>query len=121
MKEFILDFIRGPIVAQLDSHIRTSSNDAGSANIAAAEAQARINRLALLCEAMFELLSQKLGISEEDLARKVHEIDLRDGKLDGKRRPELQRCAGCDRTIAGGRTSCLYCGAPVVSASFENI
>ena len=115
MKEFILDFIRGPIVAQLDSHIRTSSKDANSADISAREAQSRINRLALICEAFFELAHEKLGISEEDLARKVHEIDLRDGKLDGKRRPELQRCAGCDRTIGSGRTSCLVAG------SFENI
>lgn len=121
MKEFILDFIRGPIVAQLDSVGRVNSVDASSANISAAEAQTRINRLALLCEAMFELINEKMGISEEDLARKVHEIDMRDGKADGKYKPQLQKCVGCERTMAAGRTNCLYCGAVIVTASFKNI
>ena len=71
----------------------------------------RIDRLSLVCLAMWELLQQKTGISEEDLLSKVKEIDLRDGKLDGKLQKKVAQCSQCGRVLSRQHGRCLYCGS----------
>lgn len=43
-----------------------------------------VDRLRLVCQALWELCSERLGVTEEELEEKVLEIDLRGGKADGK-------------------------------------
>lgn len=52
------------------------------------------------------------GLMEADLRKYVEQIDLLDGKMDGKVRHlnEKVACAGCDRTILGTSNVCPYCG-----------
>lgn len=72
--------------------------------------QSTIDTLALSCAAMWELLSEKLGVTEQELIAKIEEIDLRDGKLDGKMANVKQQCSGCGRSNNSKRVRCLYCG-----------
>lgn len=46
------------------------------------------------------------------------EIDLSDGKLDGKVReqPGVSACASCGRTLSKRHARCFYCTAPNPSA-----
>ena len=44
----------------------------------------QLDRLTLVCQAMWELLRERTGLTESQLLAKVTEVDLRDGKLDGK-------------------------------------
>jgi len=71
----------------------------------------RLDRLTLVCMALWELLKERGELSEEDLATKVREIDLRDGQADGKISKQVKRCASCDRVMSPRHQACMYCGA----------
>src|SRR5687768_12471359 len=74
------------------------------------ELEARVEKLVLLSMATWSLLEEKTGLSEEDLLKKVQEIDLSDGKLDGRVTPSVARCPKCGRAMAARHDSCLFCG-----------
>lgn len=80
--------------------------------------QATIDALALSCAAMWELLSERVGVTEQELMAKIEEIDLRDGKLDGKIANATQPCSGCGRANNAKRLRCLYCGTVLPRAPF---
>jgi len=73
--------------------------------------EAKIDHLSLVCMAMGELL-EEVGFSKKMLLNKIEEIDLRDGKLDGKLAPS-NKCQSCSRKVAARHVSCLYCGTKI--------
>ena len=70
-----------------------------------------MDQLSLVCSAMWELLREKNGLTEEDLMAKVREVDLRDGVADGKVTKQVLKCVKCGRTMSPRHKKCLYCGA----------
>jgi hypothetical protein len=73
--------------------------------------EAKVNKLILINHALFELAEARLGITEQDLVNKVNEIDLRDGRLDGKVEVENPNvCERCGRSYSQRHNHCLYCG-----------
>lgn len=74
-----------------------------------------VEKLFLISQALWTLLKEQHGYTDEDLLKRVTEIDLQDGKLDGKlaKLPVDQRpnCNECGRKLMGKRQSCMYCGA----------
>lgn len=76
----------------------------------------RISHLALLCRAMFELLQERTDITNDDLAKKIEEIDLRDGRADGKMSAQIKKCPTCGKTLSPKFNRCLYCGYQDVSS-----
>lgn len=70
----------------------------------------QIDRLLLINRAMWELVRDKNGFTEDELFSKVAEIDLRDGKMDGKLSKDRKKCSSCGRTLNPKHTRCLYCG-----------
>ncbi len=98
---------------------------AGEARSAASDAQfnarqiaARLDRALLTCQAMWELMHDKLGITEEELVAKITEIDMRDGVMDGRSRPQATTCPQCNRAVAARFDKCMYCGTPVKKDMF---
>lgn len=83
-----------------------------------AELQARMDRAMLACEAMWTLMRDKLGITDENLLARINEIDLSDGKLDGKVRKTPVACPKCNRTIPARMPQCMYCGQPIMQDPF---
>ncbi len=77
--------------------------------------QCDVEKLFMLTEALWTILKEKHGYTDEELMGRVNEIDLRDGKLDGKVTTEKVQpdCTHCGRKIIGKRPVCLYCGAEV--------
>lgn len=69
-----------------------------------------LDLLTLVNQALFELLSEKLGVSEEEMLQKVEEIDLRDGVKDGKLGTATLKCPKCNRGYNMRLDKCLYCG-----------
>jgi hypothetical protein len=83
----------------------------------------RIERLVLVTEAMWLLLSERLGLTVADLATRVRELDARDGHIDGKRAAvagaEQIRCPSCQAVVPAGKTTCQFCGADVAAAKAD--
>ena len=73
--------------------------------------EATVERQALACQAMWELLQQHVPVGEKDLLKRMEQIDLRDGVADGRVTPQASTCTACGRTVHPKRKKCLYCGA----------
>ena len=71
----------------------------------------RIDSLALTCQAMWELIRERTTLADEDIERRMQEIDLRDGKADGKMNTPVFECPDCGRNVSRRHFRCLYCGA----------
>ncbi len=77
------------------------------------ELNRQVQKMALVNQALFELLKEKVGISDEELRRKVREVDLRDGVQDGDLKAKPLKCPKCGSTVTAGALSCMGCGATV--------
>jgi hypothetical protein len=73
----------------------------------------KIGRLSLACQAMWELLREQYGLTEEQLMAKMREIDARDGELDGKISVDIVRCPSCGVTTFTDERRCRGCGGAV--------
>lgn len=69
-------------------------------------------RLKLVTAALWQMLKDKTDATDDELRRYVEQVDLMDGRLDGKLRAprELRDCKGCGRRILNSAAMCLYCG-----------
>ena len=93
-------------------------SDATDAKAAAREAKTEsdlirhdINRLLMITEALWTLLKKQCGYNDADLAALITEIDLRDGRLDGKTDTQsMVTCPSCGKTNSNRRPMCIYCG-----------
>lgn len=72
-----------------------------------------VERLALACQAMWELLRDGTELTEEDLEKKMSEVDGRDGKCDGRIASQLLVCPACGQNTNSKRSTCLMCGAVI--------
>jgi len=68
----------------------------------------KIDSLSLAVLALSELL-EEVGFTKEIILKKIEQIDLRDGKLDGKL-VLRKSCDNCGRVIASRHIACIYCG-----------
>lgn len=78
----------------------------------------RLERALLTMEAMWTLLRDRLHATDDDLARRILELDESDGILDGKVRRPPKACPHCARTIPTRFPRCLYCGEVVATDPF---
>jgi len=69
--------------------------------------------LALVCQALWEILRDKTSLTEDQLEEKIMEIDLRDGKKDGKMGRAVGNCPKCQKPLSQRHAKCLYCGEDI--------
>jgi hypothetical protein len=81
--------------------------------------EARCDRALLVCEALWTLLRDKMGVKEEELIDRVNQVDLSDGKLDGKVRRPAVDCPKCRRKVARRFSRCVYCGTAIELDTFS--
>ncbi|MGE5361009.1 MAG: hypothetical protein ACM3NQ_18480 [Bacteroidales bacterium] len=74
-----------------------------------AEVQQRMDRTVLVVHAMWTLLSEKSGITEADLLKRMTELDEADGTADGQVSAPPVRCS-CGAMVCRKLARCLYCG-----------
>lgn len=74
------------------------------------ELEHQIGRLTLLNQALWELLRDRVGLTDQDFENMVREVDLRDGVLDGQITNTPMKCPQCGRVSASKHYRCLYCG-----------
>lgn len=74
------------------------------------ELEHAIGRLSLMNQALWEIIRDRLQVSEENFEALVKEIDLRDGVPDGKITQTAMQCPTCHRVSSSRHWKCLYCG-----------
>ncbi len=69
-----------------------------------------IHRLTLLCQSLWDLLSEASGYTEEQLEARLQYLDNTDGTADRRRRVGPSSCR-CGAQVNPRAKVCLYCGA----------
>ena len=80
------------------------------------EVLARLDKMVMLTHAMWTLVAERTGIGEDELARRVTELDARDGTMDGRVTPKPVKCS-CGATVCQKFGRCLFCGKAYPGAS----
>ena len=101
--------------------IDSNVDAAQAASRKASEATARtdglkqdIDKLYMITEALWTLLKEQHGYDDEVLGRLIESIDMRSGRIDGKRERKMNpACPTCHRVVIGNHNTCLYCGTAV--------
>lgn len=77
----------------------------------------RVENLILLNQAMWNLVRDKVGVTEEELINEFERLDLADGKADGRMSPIFDnkpwKCEGCQKDNSPRFTSCVRCDKPL--------
>lgn len=70
----------------------------------------QVQRLSLLNQALWELIRDRLQLTDAQLEEMARQVDLRDGVEDGKMTAQPVRCPACSRVSNSKHFKCLYCG-----------
>jgi len=70
----------------------------------------QIARLSLLNQALWELIRERIKVTDAELEQKAREVDLRDGVEDGCVTNTPLQCPRCGRVSNSKHWKCLYCG-----------
>ena len=74
------------------------------------ELQRQVERMALLNQALWELLREKLQLTDLDLEAMAQQVGMRDGVADERITAQAVRCPNCSRVNNSRHAKCLYCG-----------
>ena len=114
------------LAAQESFAAGTASRDSLDAKHAARQAQSQVRfieanlaKALMINEALWELIRDKLKLTEDDLNNKLYEIDMRDGQLDGKNQRPVSDCPKCRRKVSARHPACLYCGTVIDESVFK--
>jgi hypothetical protein len=94
----------------------SAQSAANSAQREARNVEQRVERLALICQAMWRLLQEQTNLGEQDLLQRLSELQAEHDQSNqtepantNERRPQ---CPNCGRTFNPRHDKCLYCGEP---------
>jgi hypothetical protein len=111
--------------AQIGSAVATAERgEAKAENVQQAmrRLEDRVNQLTLINMALWSLLQETTGLTEEQLVARVHELDLRDGVINGRVRSKITQCPQCQQTLSQKHLRCLYCGfEPESQGAFDKV
>lgn len=80
----------------------------------------KVDRLSLVCEAMWELM-RDVGYTTEHLQAKVQQLDASDGQVDMKRTRVPLDCA-CGAKVPIAAKTCVFCSLPApVRPAFDAV
>ena len=98
-------------IYSLSREASRANNNADKAAVYLEQLENKVDSLALACQSLWEIIQDTTGITQEQLEAKMEEIDLRDGKKDGRLSQTADTCQQCGRKTSRRRPICLYCGA----------
>lgn len=71
---------------------------------------------------MWTLLSEKTGLTDAELLKRVTDLDAQDGTIDGRITRPPVRCSKCDAVVCRKFSRCLFCGEEYTGGSaFETL
>jgi len=105
---------------QTDADAIAASGEARQAVTATELMRHDVDRLLMITEALWTLMKKEHGYSDEDLSKLITEIDMRDGRLDGKsaQPSTTTTCPNCGKINTNKRPFCIYCGKPLSTVTF---
>ncbi|WP_310448449.1 hypothetical protein [Thiobacillus sp.] len=81
----------------------------------------KIDRLALLNQAIWSLIKEQTSLTEVDLMERIKGLDMLDGQLNGKV-SDTKKCNRCGTVLTASAYSCYSCGAEsAVSSAFHKL
>jgi hypothetical protein len=116
MLDFIWDIYQHGQIAEAKSEAEHATQQTATQAERIERLEASLSRMALVSQAMWEVLRAKLVVPEAELLAKIQEIDLRDGVEDGKMGSETTTCPKCERKQSARNARCLYCGTAIPRA-----
>ena len=81
--------------------------------------EANLAKALMICETLWELLRDEHGWNDAALHKKLHEVDMRDGVLDGKNQRKAVECPDCGHTVSSRHPACIYCGRVIDTSVFN--
>jgi len=72
--------------------------------------ETEVAKLRLATEAMWNLLAQHLGFTDEHLANVIEALDESDGQKDDRFQPTPETCS-CGAKVSAELKKCQYCGS----------
>jgi hypothetical protein len=99
----------------------TAAGRVSSAEEQLAEIRKRHDRLLLANQALWEIVKEKLGVSDADLRERMKELDFSDGKSAGKITAGAADCPDCHRKTPANRHKCMYCGTEIPGPIFGQL
>ncbi len=97
--------------AAAERRAASSEHQAQRAQQQVRQLEERVDKLSMITAALWMLLkAHEPYLTDERLAQAVEEIDLSDGRLDGRVRNNVHECAACSRPVAPRHDRCIYCG-----------
>jgi hypothetical protein len=112
----IIDLYQHGLIGAAQDAAAEAKNRAQTAQELFLQMEKRVTRLSLHCQAMWELLRERAEFTDDQLAEKVLEVDLRDGRGDGRIATQVSDCPACGRKTNSKRTICVICGAELPRA-----
>jgi hypothetical protein len=81
--------------------------------------EANLAKTLMICESLWELLQEKTGLTLEEFHKKLYEVDMRDGVLDGKNQRKASQCPNCQHMVSPRHPACIYCGRVMDESVFS--
>ena len=110
MLDFLWEYQQQRRLVDVEAVARRAERDAGDTKYKAWDHQGRLDTMALTIMAMWSMMEERFSVTEAQLVQRMQEIDLRDGKLDGKAAPTAGTCGDCRRVMSSQYKRCIYCG-----------
>ncbi|MFH1499477.1 MAG: hypothetical protein ABII82_16830 [Verrucomicrobiota bacterium] len=82
------------------------------------EIEFKLERLSLITHALWDLLKDRHGYTDEELNDWINLTDLKDGRLDGRYKADTPplNCPKCGRVVGRTQGRCIYCGGMAAPA-----
>ena len=80
--------------------------------------EASVAKTLMINEVLWEFIRDNHGLTEKDLHKKIYEVDMRDGVLDGKNQRKASECPDCGHMVSARHPACIYCGKVIDQSVF---
>ncbi|OPZ90776.1 MAG: hypothetical protein BWY74_02203 [Firmicutes bacterium ADurb.Bin419] len=81
----------------------------------------KVEKLMMITEALWLILKETNNLTDEELKEKILQVDLKDGKLDGRvaaNADGIEYCPQCGQVLQKNKYVCIYCGAEIENPDF---
>ncbi len=110
MLEFLWEFEQHRRIAEAEGQANRAAHNAREAHHKSSSHESRLDTMTLAVMAMWSILQDRLGVTEAQLVERMQQLDLSDGKVDGKVAQPSSTCGSCSRVMSARYKRCIYCG-----------